>query len=520
MGKPNIPFGGFITIMCRDFKQLPSISRIILSCLRGMNITSYLEDYIEANSPLVRPVQIFLNHTYVMHLTKQNRSTDKEHNAYLNKLWNGGKIVLSDIKKLYSKFDPVNDLNQSMDWMEKSVILVTKNLERILFTIKMAKAYAIRHNVPLVRWKLPPDCVRTPSNFSQEKVEKFLEQSKDNDSLYEHWVEGALGYITTNINTELGIANGSACRYHSLTFHDNAQKEDYNIQYNRGKQYDGSWVITLNRPPKAINVQLYENIPGNNELCNALYKNMWKENELPKLQKNKVVIPILATKNVQTNENNNYNLCVPCSSTPQALKIKIRYCFDVELRFEMTVDKAQGSTLDYVLIYFPPPSENNRNFLTYEKLFVAISRVKDRKFLKFICDDMNELKHFQKLKPRQDVIEFLHDTLTSYGNWYRDKEQISWCEELNLPSNLVTNNNILQDIMKIYKSSNSTENKTNTKQKRKRIINSNKYIRKPKRTKQNTEKEDIIAQPVIVTPSPKLSSEEVTITRVEKIKLM
>ena len=96
---------------------------------------------------------------------------------------------------------------------------------------------------------------KTPSNFSPEDVRKFLEKADHNDSLYEHWVEGAQGYVTTNINTELGIANGSACRYHSVTVHDDLQKREYDIQYNRGKDSDNSWVITLSRPPKAINVQ-------------------------------------------------------------------------------------------------------------------------------------------------------------------------------------------------------------------------------------------------------------------------
>ena len=57
-------------------------------------------------------------------------------------------------------------------------------------------------------------------------------------------------------------------------------------------------------------------------------------------KKNKVVIPIMATKNVENNENNLYNLCIPFSTTEQALKVKIRYFFDVELRFSMNVDKA------------------------------------------------------------------------------------------------------------------------------------------------------------------------------------
>ena len=71
------------------------------------------------------------------------------------------------------------------------------------------------------------------------------------------------------------------------------------------------------------------------------------------------------------------------------------------------------------------------------------SRVQDRKFLKFICEDTDELKHFEELEPRQDVFEFLHNILTSYSNQYKDQERISWCEELKLPSNHATNNKIL-----------------------------------------------------------------------------
>ena len=51
MGNPNVPFGGVITIVCGDFKQLKSISKSIPSCLRSMNEPSYSKDYLEPNSP-------------------------------------------------------------------------------------------------------------------------------------------------------------------------------------------------------------------------------------------------------------------------------------------------------------------------------------------------------------------------------------------------------------------------------------------------------------------------------------
>ena len=58
----NKPFGGVITIMCGDFKQLPSISRSIPSCLKAMNLPSCSNEHVSVDSPLVRSVQIFLNH--------------------------------------------------------------------------------------------------------------------------------------------------------------------------------------------------------------------------------------------------------------------------------------------------------------------------------------------------------------------------------------------------------------------------------------------------------------------------
>ena len=115
---------------------------------------------------------------------------------------------------------------------------------------------------------------------------------------------------------------------------------------------------------------------------------------------------------------------------------------------------------------------------------------------------------------RQDVIEFLHNILTSYSNRYKDQDQISWCEELKLPSNHITNNKILQEMMKSYKSNDIVREEAKSKQKRKREMNNTKIVKKTKITKHNLEKEDMITQPVIVTPSPKLSSEEVIVTKV------
>ena len=48
-------------------------------------------------------------------------------------------------------------------------------------------------------------------------------------------------------------------------------------------------------------------------------------------------------------------------------------------------------------------------------------------------------RHPYILKPRQDVIDFLYEVLLLYGKRHENTEQNSWCQELELPSNLNAN---------------------------------------------------------------------------------
>ena len=75
------------------------------------------------------------------------------------------------------------------------------------------------------------------------------------------FVPGAAGYITENINTDIGLANGVEIKYHSLSFSTQEEEEIFNEEF----EADGPLVMTLDKPPSAINVELFADFPGDSD---------------------------------------------------------------------------------------------------------------------------------------------------------------------------------------------------------------------------------------------------------------
>ena len=74
---------------------------------------------------------------------------------------------------------------------------------------------------------------------------------------WEIYVPEALGYLTFNLNTMKGLANGIPIRYHSISFEDEDRLENFK------RRLDGAAageVITLDRPPDVMNVELFPDL--------------------------------------------------------------------------------------------------------------------------------------------------------------------------------------------------------------------------------------------------------------------
>ena len=418
-GKMNLPFGGILTTMCGDFKQLASINRSVPSAWNEIVNNSGV---VPVNSPQFNAVQLFMQHTHVMNLTEQNRASGP-HAEYITSMWHGIDITIEDLKSRYDTFDPIRDVDQSPSWIDESVVLVTTNEERIEFNYHFMMAFAGRNNLPVVRWKLPESHIRYPHNFNNKQTRDILREIDDH-VLYEFFVQSAVGYVTNNINTSLGIANGSPIRYHSITFLSSDQKEEFDRGMRQWQQDPKIHkFITLTEAPKSINVELYPEIEGLDEHTNNMYKEKWTTEEtlhhlcVP----GKIVIPMLITKPGSTS--NNWYPTTTHVSGCHALTIQIRCSFDVELRFAMTVNKSQGATLGKILISMPNRDNASMNGLlySYEKLFVAMSRAKEAKNIRFI-QPWDDLYHLQSLHQNEinerfiTSVQDLHESRIRVGN--------------------------------------------------------------------------------------------------------
>ena len=74
---------------------------------------------------------------------------------------------------------------------------------------------------------------------------------------WEMYVPEALDYLTFNINTNKGLANGIPIKYHSVLFEDEVCLENFE------RRLDGAApgeVITLGRPPDVMNVELFPDL--------------------------------------------------------------------------------------------------------------------------------------------------------------------------------------------------------------------------------------------------------------------
>ena len=91
----------------------------------------------------------------------------------------------------------------------------------------------------------------------------------------------ALGYLTFNINKNKGLANGIPIKYHSISF----EGEDCLDNFER--RLDGAApgeVITLDRPPDVMNVELFPDLKEDSNKIREMkteLRRMWKHGSLP-----------------------------------------------------------------------------------------------------------------------------------------------------------------------------------------------------------------------------------------------
>ena len=396
------PFGGVALIMVGDFDQQPPIGGSSLPHLAMVLLEKEYQHKhhiyhtnesrkarIEIESSLNKKgVQIFQQAMHLK-LTEQHRcAQDPIHMANLTKMNMGMTVTPSDFE-LYRTLSLSDTRNK--DQFLYSTIVVSGNYERQEINSYIAQFWAHHYKTHVVRWKRK---IKYSKWNGAPRSEEELANAESQACFWEHFVPNAPAYIIYNLCTLNNLANGTPCVLDSLAFE---SVDDKMYLDNMLLNTPIGGTITLPAPPTAINVELYANMPHDDDSkreWNLMKRKEWQQGSL--VDDGRVIIPI----NKKTAR---YQLeSVRAGALPfhyNASNVPIGDHFPIELGFCITIAKAQGRTLHRLILSL---SEHPQPFLRFkwEQVYTAISRVRAREYLTLLLymGNRNTLSYLSDLK--------------------------------------------------------------------------------------------------------------------------
>ena len=186
---------------------------------------------------------------------------------------------------------------------------------------------------------------------------------------YEYFVPEAKGFITTNLNKGINLVNGRAVEYHSIIPLDKEQRHELHTKLASACPGD---VITLKDHPAAVNVILTaeENVDPTTGLADQKAIDAWKEYTVVK---DRIVVPILPDRHRRKSTDQSKTV-VPGGENYLPSKVHVFAHFPLEMEFVITAHKAEGRTLDRVILALSERHGKGCN-MSYAALYVALSRV-------------------------------------------------------------------------------------------------------------------------------------------------
>ena len=191
------------------------------------------------------------------HLKEQQRTKDVSHMNLLTRTSKGEKLHSSDLN-IYKHLHPedlqeplvdsiTNECKDPNTLWRYAPTLCSTNRERTDITHRKALLFAKETGTFLFRWKSD---IKAWSNRPLLLNER-LQITQNDPCFYQHFVMGADVTLTSNINCNLKLANGT----HSLSFA--SEDELHKVEQQMQTLPPGS-TITLENPPVAVNVTFPE----------------------------------------------------------------------------------------------------------------------------------------------------------------------------------------------------------------------------------------------------------------------
>ena len=353
-----------------------------------------------ARSPFRLGCEIFASSKWI-ELTEQQRSNDAEHTQFIVKMSRGESIQIDDV--LRYKILSENDFYKNSKW-HTAPIIVRTNRERHTLNHLRCENFARVNNTVVVRWL-------TKYGFWEQKPasDQHINAAMQDPVFYQYFVKSAPGYCTQTLCKAKRIANGTKIQYHSLSL---TKEENEKFQWKLQDAQSGD-VIELGEPPLSVNVILVS------EEKNAKMISQWKDITLVP---DRVVIPILQHKNVARDKK---GIPIPGGLLYKPSKVRITPLFPLDAGFAITVDKAQGQTIERVIVALSARKGKFCN-MDYEAIYVSHSRVQQNDHLRLLLsgdtipEQMDSLSYITALHPQKSIKAFFSGYSENRANWKSD----------------------------------------------------------------------------------------------------
>jgi hypothetical protein len=444
--KFDLPFGGIPIMLVGDFSQLPpvkgmSLPRGLISAeLYERNLSKEQErrhrvaakrrrtnshskpELPTGTTTKVKPTKLSkYNHTTLfrqgcelirkcelMKLTDQEQAkhADPRHMELLEKMEMGEMVQLSDIQH-YDVLKPEDFTGpDAADWLS-APILVATNRERHNLIHSQCRRFARAKGCHVIRWP-----VQSKQWEQKPRLPQHVEQAMDDPCFWEYYVPEADGFLTDNANKSQRLANGTRIRYHSIVPLNQNQTDQIKAQT---ESLPIGSVITLSELPLAINVILVDEESGKNEKTKKSNIARWKSHTLVK---DRVVVPILP----QRYKKNPWDKTIVSGGDGfLPSRVKIRAHFPIEPAFAITIHKAQGRTINKVILAISQRLVAKCN-MSYASLYVALSRVKRATDIRLLLHgySWDSVKYVSTLEPDKCIKAFFAGFKRDASQWNAD----------------------------------------------------------------------------------------------------
>jgi hypothetical protein len=416
------PFGGMEVIALGDFYQLqpcnpPALFTAIMDIVQGMWNQRAL--YRQVGAELFKTFKL-------IELKQQMRAReDQIHSHWVERFRDPtcSNPVDDDFiallhSRLLSEQDVIND--PSWAW---APIAITRNMEKRELDWRQAQAFATAHGVPLVVWNNTITSPLSLANSGNVQLKNLYDQEPGLKSFF---VKGGPAYLSKNWRNggvSRGLANGTSCTMHSLTFRmetPEQQQVAHEMMLHINNAGPGEIVDLGSVTPLSINIEHTvtaseaRNWPAGGSLLPPVVDNL--------NNRGTVIVPVVCDDNdsVYTRR---------CSNFWAGGSINFKR-HSVEPAFAITYHKLQGKTVSKIILDLRkrPGSRAGICNVEFEGMYVGWTRVRKGADIRVIpCGDGENFDHLRKLGPSNNLIAWTSGFGSSDSGWIR-----GWSRDLAL----------------------------------------------------------------------------------------